>query len=118
METTGQMRKNTLELMRHNLSLVDISDVQDKDQTEDEHKEYVAAISAVFPRLEKDITKLINIQLLLTFQTADDMDKIALGQGNVNGMTMLLEYWRKAFIEHSIKSIPENFDKNSPISEI
>ena len=109
--------KLTLKMMRELLSIVDISDIEEKELTEVERKDYCAAIFAVFPRLEKDIKRAAFQQLKLTFESADNMDKVALGQGTVNGMSVLLELWKKANIEYQAQP-KEDFDKNNPLSEI
>ena len=36
---------------------VELGDIEDKEFTEAERKDYCAAISAIFPRIEKDIKK-------------------------------------------------------------
>lgn len=119
------MSETNIDLMRHLLGSVDLSDLdivdvaKPEEMSEIDRKEYVAAISSVFPRLEKDIKRAMMQQLLLTFSTADNMDKVALGQGTFNGMSLLLNFWRKAHQEHVGEGIPEEEgDKNSPINEL
>lgn len=118
------MSESNFDLMRNLLGSVDLSDLditevsKKEEMSEGKRKEYCSAISTVFLILEKDIKRLMYKQLLLTFSTADNMDKIALGQGTFNGMSLLLEHWRIAHLEYIGKPQPEKFDKHLPIGEI
>jgi hypothetical protein len=119
------MSETNLDLMHHLLGSIDLSDLDivevagEEEMNEGERKDYCATISAVFPRLEKDIKRAMYKQLLLTFSTADNMDKVALGQGTFNGMSLLLDKWRIAHVEHTSKIVPkEEMDKHNPVPEI
>jgi hypothetical protein len=111
-------KATSLDLMRQILGSITIQDIEEKDLSETERKAYCAAIFAVYPRIEKDILRATNEQLRLTFETADNMDKVTLGQGTVNGMSILLELWKKAASEYEAKSGKEDFDENNPIAEL
>lgn len=96
-----------------------------KEQSKQEHKEYCAAIFAVFPRLEKDIREEMYAQLvsiysvgIATSKTKEERDfEIVRGNGILEGMAILLDKWEKAQAEHQDKP-DTNFDKNNPIAEI
>ena len=113
------MKETNLDLMRHLLGSIDLSDFQDeKEMSEEDRKNYVAAISNAFKWIEKDIKKGMYEQLLFTFSHSDDMDKITLGQGTVNGMSILLEKW--TLINQEYEKLPSEekpFDKHNPIGE-
>lgn len=123
----SEYQEKALILLRNELGSIDLSDLDildieevqgEEEMSEADRKAYCSAISAVFPRLEKDIKRAMYQQLLLTFSTADNMDKITLGQGTFNGMSLLLRHWRIAHLEHSEKGKPkEEFDRHSPIGE-
>jgi len=110
---------DSIEVIRHQLASIDLSDMEEKDETENEHKEYVAAISAVFPRLEKDIKRFLHEQLMFIANQATDMNQISFGRGTFNGMDLLLSHWKKAFNEQNAKSQKkEEFDKHNPVGEL
>lgn len=114
-------KSNTLEVMRHMLGSIDLSDHKnDKiEMSESERKEYCAAISAVFPRLEKDIKSFLYEQLHYSSNQAEIWEKVIFGRGTFNGMDILLSFWKSAHEEHLAKLKPdEKFDKHSPIAEI
>ena len=112
--------KKKEELMRHLLGSIDLSDIEQKEETEEERIAYCSAVFAVFPRLKKDIERAVYQQLVHTFQNSKTMDEITLGQGTANGMGILYELWQKASNEYEAKSKEQGvtFDKNSPISEL
>ena len=110
----------SLELLRHQLGSIDLSDVQEEEEmSESERAEYCSIISAVFPRLEKDIKRLLYEQLLYGSNQAETWERVVFARGTFNGMDLLMEHWRKAHIEHTAKTLPqEQFDKSSPIGEV
>jgi len=106
--------------MRHLLGLVDLADIEEKEMSETERDGYCQQIYQVFALLEKDILQAIKKQMILTFKEADNMDKLALGQGSVNGMTLLYQKWQQACSEYEAKqrekTKPENI--NNPLPEL
>lgn len=111
--------RDAVSLIRHQLGSVDLSDVAtDEEMLESERKEYCAAISAVFPRLERDIKKFIYEQIVFMARGSADWNQVMFGRGTVNGFDLLLDHWRLAHNENMEKSQPKNFDKNSPIGEV
>jgi len=113
-------KDSSIEIMRHLLSGIDLSDINDeKEMSESERKEYCAAIFAVFPRIEKDIKKFLYEQLLFSSNQAETWEGVIFGRGTFNGMSLLLEHWNKANLEHQGNSKPkDDFDKNNPIGEV
>lgn len=109
---------DSIELLRKELASIDLSNIKEEEVSESEHKEYVAAISAVFPRLEKDIKRFLHEQLMFIANQATDMNQISFGRGTFNGMDLLLNHWRKAFNEQNAKEPKEDFDKNNPVGEL
>ena len=109
---------DSIEVIRHQLASIDLCDMEEKKMSESERKEYVAAISAVFPRLEKDIKRFLHEQLMFIANQAQDMNQISFGRGTFNGMDLLLSHWRKAHLEHTVKEPKEEFDKHDPVGEI
>ena len=98
---------------------VELGDIEDKEQTESERLEYNAVISAVFPRIEKDIKKFQINQLMFILNESLNWEQILVGRGTFNALDLLLEHWRKAHLEHAERSKPkDDFDKNNPIGEI
>lgn len=109
----------TIELLRHQLGSVDLSDIEDKEMTEGERKEYCASISAVFPRLEKDIKHFLHQQLLFVSNSAENWEQVVFGRGTFNGINLLLEHWEKAHLEHQERGREDrDFDRASPIGEL
>ena len=78
--------KDTLKLLRHSLGSIDLSDIEQEEMSEAEAKEYNAAISAVFPRIEKDIKKFLYEQLLFMSNEAQTWDHVLFGRGTYNGL--------------------------------
>lgn len=107
-----------LEVLRHELASIDLSDIEEEDMTESERTEYVAAISAVFPRLEKDIKKFLHAQLMFVSNNAQDMNQVSFGRGTFNGMVLLLENWKRAHEEHTVKEPKEEFGKHDVVGEL
>lgn len=113
------VNKDSLELVRLGLGILSFGDLEDKEQSEIERKEYCAAISAVWPRLEKDIKKALYDQLIKTSMQSETWEQVLVGRGVFAGMEILLEHWRKAASEHNERLKGEDkFDKSSPIGEI
>ena len=110
---------NSLELLRHELGSIDLSDIQDEDMNESERKEYIAAISAVFPRIEKDIKKFLHTQLMFSSNNAENWEQVIFGRGAFNGMDLLLNHWKKANNEFlSGLQKDEEMDENNPMPEL
>lgn len=106
-------------LMRELLGSIKLSDLEDKEMTENERKEYCASISAVYPRIEKDIKKFLQSQIEWTVTKAEDWKQTIFGRGTFNGMDLLLNHWSKANEEHLERLKPQvKFDKHSPLGEI
>ena len=109
----------TIELQRHLLGSIDLSDLDDKEMDESQHREYCAAIFSVFPRLAKDIKKFLYEQLLFSSMKAATWDEVLVGRGVFAGGELLLEKWQLAAKEHEERvKTKEEFDKASPIPEI
>ena len=110
----------SLELLRKELGSINLSETEeDKEMSESDRKEYVAAISAVFPRLEKDIKRLLYEQLMFTSNRAETWEQVILGRGTFNGMDILLNHWKTAHLEHTAKSQPkEEVDDHKVLPEL
>ena len=114
-----EKQKPDIVLMRKLLGSIDLSEIEkDKTMTEQERKDYCATISAVFPRLEKDIKKFLYEKVKWSVIESECWEQLIFGRGTLNGMSELLEYWQRAHNEHLERLVPdENFDKNNPIGE-
>jgi len=113
------MPETNLDLMRHLLGSIDLSDIEDEEMDEVERGEYIASISAVYPRLEKDIKKFLHAQLMFSSNNAENWDQVIFGRGAFNGMDLLLKHWEKAHFEHSAKAVDkEDIDKSNPMPEL
>ena len=98
---------------------VELHDVEPKEETEAERKAYCVAISAVFPRLEKDIKRFQVGQLMYINNQSLTWDQVMISRGTFNALDLLLDHWKMAHLEHSEKGVPkEKFDKNSPLGEV
>ena len=98
---------------------VDLGDIEDKEQTESERLEYNAAISAVFPRIEKDIKKFQINQLMFISNESLNWEQILVARGTFNALDLLLDHWKKAHLEHSERSKPKDeFDKHEVVGTI
>ena len=96
---------------------VELGDIEDKELTEAERKDYCAAISAVFPRIEKDIKKFQINQLMFISNESLNWEQILVGRGTFNALDLLLDHWRRAHLEHSVKPKDE-FDKHEVVGTI
>ena len=112
----------SLKAIRHLLGSIDLSDVEsEKEMSETERIAYCAAIFAVFPRLEKDIKRMLYEQLMFICNKANDMEQVAFGRGTFNGMDLLLEEWRKASAEYVSKNKEKDenkVDDSNPFPEL
>lgn len=95
----------TIKLQRHLLSSLDLSDLEDKMMSEVERKAYVAAIFAVWPRLEKDLKKFMYDQLLFASQKATTWEEVLFARGTFNGMDLMFEHWRIAANEFEASAV-------------
>ena len=112
------MLESTLALQRHLLGSIDFSDIEENEQmSETERKAYCAAIFAVFPRLEKDLKKALYDQLMFVSNEAQTWEQVLFGRGTFNGISLMLEKWRKAASEYE-KPPEEEYDRHSPINLI
>ena len=109
----------SLDLIRKSLAIITLEDIKEKDQDENERKEYCAAIAAVFPRLRKDIEKALYQQLIKTSLQSESWEQLLVGRGVYAGMEILLETWKNATTEHLNQAkTKEEFDKHSIVGEI
>lgn len=122
--TTKKEKDQSLEMIRHILGSIDLSDMieEEKEMSETERKAYCGAIFAVFPRIEKDIKRMLYLQLLFANDQAQDWNQILISRGTCNGLYLMLEKWKTASLEHQASSKEEQetdkFNKNNPIPEI
>lgn len=92
---------------------------EEKPMSDEDRKAYVASVSAVFPRLEKDIKIKMYEHLVDTYTNSDEWDKVLRGQGILEGMAILLEHWRGVHMEQEEKTIDEpDSDPTSIVGEI
>lgn len=113
------MPDESLALMRHHLGAIDLSTVKENvELSESDRRDYVAAIHAVFPRIERDIKHFLYNQLLFSAKEAADWEQVIFGRGMFDGMAQLLEHWRLAHQEHQSYSIGGSFEKHAPLSEM
>lgn len=112
------MEMSSIDVIRHSLGSIDLSDVEEKDLTAEERKEYCGTISAAFPTIEKDIKALLHAQLMYASNQAEDWDKVIFARGTFNGISLLLEKWKQAHTEHHQRSRPESFNQASPLPEL
>ncbi len=99
----AKQEKLTLELMRHLLGSVDLSDIfseDEKEESEAERRAYCAAIFAIWPRLEKDLKKMMYEQLIFSSNESEDWFQTILGRGTFNGLSLAFERWKVASAEH------------------
>lgn len=97
---------------------IEIKITEEKEQTEQERKDYCGSIHAVFPRIEKDIKHALHMRLVHTAMETKTWEELTLNRGIMEGMALLLEQWRGAHSEHVSNSQPEQeFNKHSPLAE-
>jgi len=112
---------DSLKLLQHQLGSISLDDIEEEDMSDAERKEYCSTISAVFPRLEKDIKRFLYSQLMFMSNNAQNWDQVIFGRGTFNGMDILLNHWRQAHTEHQDQIREVNspkFDKSNPIGEM
>lgn len=116
------INEDSLKLLRHQLASIDLGDIEKEEMSEAETKEYNASISAVFPRIEKDIKKFLHEQLLFAANQSNSWEQVIFARGTYNGMNLLLDHWRSAFAQHNERIKNEgddkNFDRNKTIGEM
>jgi len=112
------MDQESIKLIRHSLASIDLSDVEHKEESETERKEYCAAISAIFPRLEKTLKRFLYAQLMYASNEAETWERVIFARGTFNGLDIILEHLKQAHNEHMERGVQNNFDKNSPLSEL
>lgn len=103
----ADIKEPTIELQRHLLASLDLSDIEDKMLTEVERKAYVASIFAVWPRLEKDLKKFMYDQLLFASQKAATWEQVLFARGTFNGMDLIFEHWKIAANEFESSAIEQ-----------
>ena len=113
----NKIDKDSLELLRHQLGSISLEDMPEEEMSESERQQYTAAISAVFPRLEKDIKKFLHTQLMFISNEAHTWEHVLFGRGTYNGLALLLDYWKAAHTEYTSKGVKDDFNKNNPIGE-
>ena len=84
---------------------------------ETEHSNYIAAISAIFPELERDI-KVLTVKQAQKTTEAENWEQVIYSRGTINGFSTLLEIWRQADAEHKGKIPKPKFDEHNPLPEL
>ncbi len=108
-----------VKLIRHKMGSIDLSDMrEDQTMTESERQSYCASISAVFPRLERDIKRFMYKQLEWNVTQAENWQQTVFGRGTFNGLDLLLEQWRQAHNEHQELLKPKSFDQYKPTADL
>jgi hypothetical protein len=107
-------------LLRHQVGSIDLTDVVDAEEmSENERAEYCAAISAVWPRILKDIKKFQYEQLMFAMNESQIWEQVLMARGTFNGFDLLREHWLIAHNEHVAKGLPKpEFDPHSPVGEV
>ena len=116
-----ELDDKSLTLIRHQLGSIDLKDIEDKEMSESEAKDYNASISAIFPRLEKDMKKFLYEQLMFMANKADNWNQVIFSRGTFNGIDLLLNHWKQAHTAHTARlgeGEGYKFDKNNPIGEV
>lgn len=109
---------DTLTLLKHQLGSVDLKDLPEAEMSETERKAYCSSISGIYPRLEKDMDKLLHSQLMFISNNAENWEQVIFGRGTFNGIFLLRDMWKKAHEEHINNMKPEEeFDKNKLMPE-
>ena len=116
-----ELDEKSLTLIRHQLGSIDLKDIGEKEMSESETKDYNASISAVFPRLEKDIKKFLHEQLIFMANKSENWSQVVFGRGTYNGIDLLLNHWRQAHTAHTARlgeGEGEKFDEHKVIGEV
>ena len=108
----------SLDIIRHSLGSISLEDLEEKEESENERKEYCSVISAVYPRLEKDMKKFLHEQLLFISNHAQNWEQVLFARGTYNGIDLLLEHWRKAHVESMAQGPDKVTNPHSPIGEV
>lgn len=117
-------KKNaSLELFRHQLGSIDLSDIQDKkfrqEMSEQDRSAYCASIFAVWPRLKKDLKEFMYDQLMYAMNNTETFEQLLVARGTFNGFDLLFDFWQQAAAEHEAKGkLDEAEDENNPINKI
>lgn len=112
-------KEPTIALQRAILGSVNLSHISKKDESEQDRRDYCAAIFSVFPRLEKTLKEMMQEQLLFSSNEADTWERVIFGRGTFNGMALLLENFERASKEHEANSKPEEaFDRHNPVPSV
>ena len=117
--------KENLVNQRHLLGSIDLIDVAKeavvgkyKEESEAERKEYCAAISGAWPKIEKDLKELMVAQLMYSSNEAEDFEKVVFGRGTFNGLSLIYEKLKQANAEHMERSKPKEELNHDIIGQI
>ena len=116
-----ELDEKSLTLIRHQLCSIDLKDIEDNEMSASEAKDYNASISAIFPRLEKDMKKFLHEQLMFIANKSENWNQVIFGRGTYNGIDLLLNHWRQAHTAHTARSGEgegEKFDEHKVIGEV
>jgi hypothetical protein len=115
-----QKEDQSIKLLRHQLGSIDLEDLsEEKEMSEADRESYCAQIFAVFSLIEKDIKKMLYQQLMFSANNTEDWGQVLFSRGTFNGMYLLLEQWKKAFVEYQDKhKIEKEVNKNNPLPEL
>lgn len=113
----------SLELFRHQLGSIDLSDIEDKKFRKDlstaERAAYCAAIFAVWPRIQKDLKEFMHDQLMFAALNTENWDQVLMSRGTFNGFDLLFDHWEKAALEYeAAPKDKEPVDEHNPISQL
>lgn len=113
-------KDSTIKLQRNLLGSIDLTNItSEKEETEQEKKDYCAAVFAIFPRLQKKIKQMMHAQLMFSSFEADTWERVIFGRGTFNGLSLMLEELQQAHDQHISNTKPkEEFDKANPLGEL
>lgn len=108
--------KSATLLNKNQLGSIDLSDVRDKELSENEIKKRNANIANSYKYIEPTIKKLLIAQQEFIANRCENENQLLFGRGSINGISVVLEELRSYKLAHEEDTKPqEKFDKFNPI---
>lgn len=115
------MKKEELELIRHNVGSINLSDIEKLKEeriSEDAEKQRAADAEIFYKNhFEKLLKLFIQKQLEFIAEEATDIEKLAFSRGTINGFTLINE-WFEEQVNFSLSRFEEEEEETGEIKPI
>lgn len=106
---------NIVELTRHLLGSISLSDIRDKgEMTDEERLIYLNKVATIYESvIQPTIKKMIIAQQEFMANEADGIRQIDFSRGTINGLMLVMDKFRDSYNEYlELTRPPETFDRN------